>query len=199
MKIGLLFGSFDPFHIGHLSVVTSALNSGQVEKVWIIPAFKSPWKNHYADFYSRYRMILSACIGLYDKVSIYPVESDLIKILGRPPYTIEVIDFIKETYEDSEFYIITSTETIVEIEKWHEGKRILEENKFIVVGREGFPISPDIKKVKPLEWIDAFGFEGISISSTKIRKWISNKYIPIPYINADQYDLIKQNHLYEKL
>ena len=104
MKIGLLFGSFDPFHIGHLSVVTSALNSGQVEKVWIIPAFKSPWKNHYADFYSRYRMILSACIGLYDKVSVYPVESDLIKILGRPPYTIDVINFIKETYEYNYFY-----------------------------------------------------------------------------------------------
>lgn len=43
--VGIFFGSFDPPHIGHVNVVTAALNSGKVDKVIVVPAYKSVWKN----------------------------------------------------------------------------------------------------------------------------------------------------------
>ena len=41
--IGVFFGSFDPPHIGHVNVVTAALNSGEVDSIEVVPAFKSVW------------------------------------------------------------------------------------------------------------------------------------------------------------
>lgn len=43
--IGVFFGSFDPPHIGHVNIVTAALNSSIVDKVIVVPAYKSVWKN----------------------------------------------------------------------------------------------------------------------------------------------------------
>lgn len=43
--VGVFFGSFDPPHIGHVNIVTAALNSGIVDKVIVVPAYKSVWKN----------------------------------------------------------------------------------------------------------------------------------------------------------
>lgn len=43
--IGIFFGSFDPPHIGHVNIVTAALNSSIVDKVIVVPAYKSVWKN----------------------------------------------------------------------------------------------------------------------------------------------------------
>lgn len=45
MKIGVLLGSFDPIHIGHIAIVSKVLNEGLVDKVLFLPAVQNPWKH----------------------------------------------------------------------------------------------------------------------------------------------------------
>ena len=45
MRVGLFFGSFDPPHIGHVNVVMGAINSSQVGRVLVIPAYQNLWKD----------------------------------------------------------------------------------------------------------------------------------------------------------
>ena len=57
MKIGLFLGSFDPIHIGHISIISSVLNAGFVDKVIVIPAWHNPFKEHNpASFMKRWLM-----------------------------------------------------------------------------------------------------------------------------------------------
>ena len=46
MKVGLLLGSFDPIHIGHVHMATEALNRGLVDQVFFVPTMQNPWKEH---------------------------------------------------------------------------------------------------------------------------------------------------------
>ena len=61
MKIGLLFGSFNPIHIGHIAIATSVLNSHVVDKVFFVVAMQNPWKTQKAiDFNIRCSMVHNA-------------------------------------------------------------------------------------------------------------------------------------------
>ena len=56
MRVGLFFGSFDPPHIGHVNVVMGAINSSQVGRVLVIPAYQNLWKESSSKFSYRYAM-----------------------------------------------------------------------------------------------------------------------------------------------
>lgn len=199
MKIGLLFGSFDPFHIGHLSMITSALNSKQVESVMVIVAYKNPWKEGYsAGFNNRFNLTLEGCKGLFKDVTVTAIEGRLANTLHRPPYTFEVLEHIKSLEPENEFYIITSDETFSEIENWYHGKRLLEENNFLLIHREGF-IQNFHKSIKCKSCTYIKSEFNLEVSSTKIRDMLSRKINPVPFISADQYYYIQWNYLYEKL
>lgn len=199
MKIGLLFGSFDPFHIGHLSMITSALNSKQVEAVRVVVVYQNPWKEKCsARFTDRFDLTLEGCKGLFKHVTVTSIEGVLANILHRPPYTFEVLEHIKSSNPEDEFCIITSDETFSEIENWKEGKKILKENDFLIVHREGFAQN----FYKPIE-CKSYTFIksefNLEVSSTKIRNMLFRKINPVPFISADQYYYIQWNYLYEKL
>ena len=58
MRIGLLFGSFDPIHIGHIAIATTILNAKAVDKVLFVVAAQNPWKDRKAtDFNIRCSMV----------------------------------------------------------------------------------------------------------------------------------------------
>lgn len=65
MRVGLFLGSFDPIHIGHISIVTTVLNANLVDKVIIIPAWHNPFKEHNpAPFMKRWEMCYQSTKGI---------------------------------------------------------------------------------------------------------------------------------------
>nr|DAL02924.1 MAG TPA: NMNAT protein [Crassvirales sp.] len=194
MKTGLLFGSFDPFHIGHLSMAISALNSKEIDKVLIVPAYQNPWKNKsIANFEARFNLILEGCKGLFNK--IYPTRIEE-TIYNPDTYcTYFVINQIKQRYPEEEFKIITSDETIIDIPDWNYGNKLLEENNFLIYCRPGFEYYP-LDEISNCKSYCMLGTSKIEVSSTKIREMLSNHICPVPYISADQYYYIKWNNLY---
>jgi nicotinate-nucleotide adenylyltransferase len=71
MRRGILLGSFDPIHIGHISMATAALNENLVDEVIFVPAYQNPWKTRSTDFDIRVMMTQLAVDDLENcKVSI---------------------------------------------------------------------------------------------------------------------------------
>lgn len=119
--VGIFFGSFDPPHIGHVNVVTAALNSGKVDKVIVVPAYKSVWKNTETKW--EYRLAMAK--ETFDNIPGVVVDGIEYRISnGEPLPTYKTIEALKEIY--GEFTIVTSAETYKEIPRWQHGEEIQE-------------------------------------------------------------------------
>lgn len=133
MRVGLFFGSFDPPHIGHVNVVMGAINSNQVDRVLVIPAYQNLWKENSSKFSYRYAM---SCMQ-FDTLPFVHV-SDVEKDLAGPAYprgipTYVVLEELRSRMPEDELVIITTPETYKDIPEWHKGSVILCDYKFLMV------------------------------------------------------------------
>ena len=111
MRVGLFFGSFDPPHIGHVNVVMGAINSSQVDRVLVIPAYQNLWKENSSKF--SYRCAMS-CMQ-FDSLPFVHV-SDVEKDLAGPAYprgipTYVVLEELRSRMPEDELVINTTPET----------------------------------------------------------------------------------------
>lgn len=186
---GFFFGSFDPPHIGHINVVTTALNSGIVDKIEVIPAFKSVWKNTETKWEHRLMMCKSS-FNCIPGVSVNPVEYMLASGESLPTY--KVIDYLKSIEKD--FIIIMTPETFEELPRWMEGDRILKENKFLIVNSRHFNDYRD-------DPLDSKGntvifSPDIQICSTRIREKVKSGKLIEPFVTEEVSTLIRALKLY---
>lgn len=176
-KVGLFFGSFDPPHIGHVDLVTSALNAKVVDQVMVIPAWQNVWKPNSSPYTIRYDM----CRATFKyTASVDNVEWALASQSGGKVHTYDVIKFIKSQYSpygSYDFVMLTSSETFEEIPRWENGDLLLKEIPVIVEG------------------VDFHGND-IPIHSTKIRDIISKGLLPQPFVSGEVYEIIKSAKLY---
>ena len=179
-RIGLFFGSFDPPHIGHVDLVTSALNAKVVDRVMVIPAWQNVWKEKSSSFWSRFRM----CEHAFKHTAIVnPVEERLSSQLDGKVYTYDVVRYIKQQYAAHEsnkvieLVMLTSLETLKGIPKWEKGELLLKEIPIVVEG------------------ID-FHAHNIPVHSTQIRDLIKQGKYAQPFIQDSVYEVIKTNKLY---
>lgn len=184
--IGIFFGSFDPPHIGHVNVVTTALNSGKVDKVIVVPAFRSVWKKTETHWDYRLAMTRVTFSGV-PNTTVDGIEYMLAK--GEPLPTYKTIEALKEEF--GEFIIITTPETYKEIPRWQYGNDILLNNKFLVVSSAHFG---DVRIEDKDELIYA---PDITICSTNLRHRIEEGRIVLPFITDETNSIIRKLGLYK--
>lgn len=178
-RIGILLGSFDPPHIGHINMAIQALNKGLVDHVVFVPTKQNPWKENSTNWFTRCNMVMSS-IKEIDKCSISFIESDL----KEPYYTSNTLRALQKEYNDCELYLIIGADTSLNIIFWHEGEWILNNFKFITVSRPNYITDCDIKQT-------------IDVSSTMIRELAQQEKILFPLVTKDVENLIKLNKLYK--
>lgn len=202
-KIGLFLGSFNPPHIGHISIVSSCVNEyikkqNLLDSIWVIPAYQNPNKVNTNNYEQRLHWCESSYggFGYIPKVFVKDIEGDL-----KPKYTIELIEYLKSNYTDTEFIWLITWETYCELldGKWFASSRLLDENKFIVINEGKMDEDIDIdyihfrighsNLIRCKNIISTMKLPNrIDISSTKIREMIKNCECPIPYITGDIWD-----------
>lgn len=181
MRRGILLGSFDPIHIGHMSMATSALNENLVDEVIFVPAYQNPWKTKSTDFDIR---VMMANLATVDLINCKVSTVDYFNI--KPYYSSTTLRLLKEQYSESDLYIIVGADTYVDIENWHEGKWILNNFKFIIVNRPGYE-----NRVK------SHINNSLDISSTEIRKLIKEDKQVYPLIPTAVECYINEKNLYK--
>ena len=200
MKVGIMLGSFDPIHVGHVAVLTQVLNDNLVDMILVVPAVQNPFKvNPPASFDIRCQMIQSEIDNLgelREKVVLYRGEESV----DLPAYSYKVLSKIRKDFEGEEFFIICGTDIINEIERWKNFKTdILPYFKYIEIGRNvGFVEDGHFQVNVNGGALDVTRLSNSiqAISSTLIRSLCGEGKCPLPLISNNVYSIIKSNSLY---
>jgi len=189
--VGIMGGTFDPIHLGHLITAQAVLELRNLEKIIFIPAFISPFKtnNQILDAAHRLKMIQLSIEGIpYFKFSDIEIRR------GTISYTIDTIKKLKENYNNLE--LVIGFDNIIDFKKWKEPDTILELVKIIVLKRKT-SMEP---KVKDKYYNSAVFVETpvIEISSSEIRNKVA-KDLPINFLVPDRVkEYIYKNNLYKE-
>lgn len=167
MNIAVFGGSFDPFHIGHEKIVSSALKLLDIEKLFVVPSYLNPFKKefHFTPL-DRYKLVKE----LYkDDQNIEVLDYELNQNRSTP--TIKTINHIQKVYKPKKIYLIIGADNFYKLHLWdsfEELKRVVE---FVVVSREGYEVKDGIIPFKEILLEE-------NISSTYIRETKDISYIP---------------------
>jgi nicotinate-nucleotide adenylyltransferase len=194
--IGLMGGTFDPIHVGHLAIAEEARDSLALTRIVFVPAGVPPHKQATAVTSVEHRLaMVELAIADNPGFELSRIEVDR----PGPSYTVDTVEALAAT---AAVTLILSAETFAELPTWHEPERLFEAGRVAVVPREGYP-APDP------EWLAAT-FPGredrvsylegprLGLSSTAIRARVaagrSIRYLVPPAVEA----YITRNHLYRR-
>lgn len=138
-RVGLLGGTLDPIHVGHIETATAARRALDLDRVDVLPSHVPPHRTQQpvASGYHRFAMAALAVNGV-EGLSVSDVE---LRTPG-PSYTIDTLTRFRETSRlgASQIFFITGADAFAEIETWHRYPAVLELANFVVVSRPGFPV-----------------------------------------------------------
>lgn len=136
MRIGILGGTFDPIHLGHLYLAKKICQNLNLKKIIFVPTYVTPHKKDVdiSSAIDRHRMV-SLAIAKNKRFEMSDIE---IKRKGRS-YSVETLKALRKKYGVStEIFFITGSDSLKDIDKWKNLKTITRLCKFVVVKRPGF-------------------------------------------------------------
>ena len=138
-RMGILGGTFDPIHVGHLAVAAAACRALKLDEVVVIPSHLPPHRPHapIASGYDRFAMVALALV----QEDAYRV-SDLELSAGGPSYTSMTLETLKRKGEHpSQIFFIAGADAFAEIASWRDYPDVLDGSHFVVVSRPGHQAS----------------------------------------------------------
>ncbi len=193
-RIGVMGGTFDPIHLGHLMIAEAVWNEYKLDKILFIPSANPPHKdNVLTSAKHRFNMaLLATCSNPHFEVSSIEMERT------GPSYTVDTIKELRRLYgESTELYFIIGADSIKELPTWHNIDELLTLCHFVATRRPGY--APDLTVIEQLYKdadIHILETPELEISSTDIRRRIKKGY-SIQYITTEQVEqYIRKEGLY---
>ena len=198
LRIGVLGGSFDPIHYGHLAIAEYARVALQLDQVVFVPAARQPLKHgrHDAEPAQRFEMARLACAA-NTSFEVSPIE---IERLG-PSYSVATLENLHKA-NPSEYYFILGADAASDLGHWYAAERIIELARIVVVGRPG--VAPNHEQLivtfPPLaERMLLLEGPHLGISSTLLRQRVAAGQ-SIRYLTPDAViEYIMQYQLYQSV
>jgi len=192
-RIGLIGGSFDPVHNGHIAIAKSFLSSGLLSEIWILLTPNPPHKSeqNFTAFDIRLDM-LKACFGDSGRIKISSIEKEL----SPPQYTYKTIRHLEKKYPDQNFAYCLGEDGYVHFHKWKKYNNILDSCTLVVAARPGYDKSEqsDEKVTEAATFIDHYP---VNISSTKIRKLVKKGEDISSLVPHNVEKIIEKENLYK--
>lgn len=186
-KIGILGGTFDPPHVGHLIIANEVLNQLKLDEIHFMPNQEPPHKQLKSDTTSEQRVAMLK-LAIQDHPAFF-IETVELKRKGRS-YSIDTLSILKRENPLHEYYFIIGADMVEYLPHWHKIDELLSLVTFVGVNRPHHHIEtpyPIIEVKVPY----------IEISSTMIRDRIKGKQ-SFKYLTPDAVvDFIEGNGLYE--
>jgi nicotinate-nucleotide adenylyltransferase len=135
-RIGILGGSFDPIHVGHLVIAESARDQLRLDRVLFVPAASPPHKPHrtLAPAADRVAMARAAVRGN----PAFEVSTIEIR-RGGTSYTLDtLLELGAQLPRGTEMHFLVGADSALEIDTWHEVRRVLDLAHFVILPRPGF-------------------------------------------------------------
>lgn len=188
MKIGILGGTFDPIHTGHINIANKILSELSLDRIIFIPNGYPPHKEKIMGSQNERLNMVKYAISEYENFEVDSMEMFKIGNL----YTYKTLEKLKKKYPDDKLYFICGADNITEISGWRKPERIFELAALIFINRPGYEIDYNaINSLKSDYKAEIYICNGNdkAVSSTMIKNLIkenknAEKYIPE---NAREY------------
>ncbi len=211
-RIGILGGTFNPIHTGHLKAAEIVIKRFDLDKILFIPSYIPPHKKntHVISPLHRWNMVRIALDG-YSGFEPSPIEIEA----KEKSYSIITLNKIKNSYPESQILFILGIDAFLEIDIWKDYKELLESCSFIVMSRPGFKLEQakniiggryrkrmiEVKSNVKEEEIKGYDFfllhmNSLDIASSEIRRKIKKGESIQGMVPDEVEKYIKENKLY---
>ena len=195
--VGLLGGTFNPVHNGHLTIAREAMRLFDLSAVWFIPCAIPPHKpaDGLASNEDRLAMLRLAIAG-EPRFKALPIE------FQRPgiSFTVDTVQTLRTLHPDIEFVFIIGADTLPELHTWHQPLQLLSMIRIVTLARPGF--SPETAPLRlPPPWPDKLLADvrtgrPLDVSSREIRAKIAAAQ-PVPLVPDSVMRYIQEHQLYQ--
>lgn len=195
-RIGLLGGTFDPPHLGHLWLAEAARQILKLDKVLFLPAGQPPHKSNDPVTAVHHRQQMTAlAIGDNDHFLLDMTDAER----PSPHYTSTLLPLIKQSYPESELWLVIGSDSLRDLPFWHEPQKVITQCRLAVLPRPGAAVDwvwlslnvPGVDRV-----LDTLNGPTIDISSTAIRQWLAGGRHPRYLIPPAILTYIQEQKLY---
>lgn len=200
-KLGIMGGTFDPIHYGHLVTAEAVRSEFELDQVIFVPSGRPPHKNPTQVTPAQHRYLMTVLATLTNPH--FDVSRVDIDRLGET-YTVDTLTDLRREYGAGvQFYFITGADALAEIFSWKEPERLVHECVFVGATRPGFTLERLSPEVEDFMHQHAASFRfievpALAISSTDLRQRIARGR-SIRYLAPDEVAFyIMKNGLYRE-
>jgi nicotinate-nucleotide adenylyltransferase len=187
-RIGVMGGTFDPIHHGHLVAASEVAQSFDLDEVVFVPT-NQPWqKEQVTEAEHRYLMTVIATAS-NPRFTVSRVDIDR----GGDTYTKDTLRDLHEARPNADLFFITGADAIAQILSWKDHDELWDLAHFVAVSRPGHPLSISTLPRQDVSYLEV---PALAISSTDCRGRVGRGF-PVWYLVPDgvvQY--ITKHHLY---
>ena len=209
-KVGILGGTFDPVHKGHLAIAKMVIDRYRLDEILFIPAFSPPHKDRKLTSFSHRVAMLEAALEDDPHMSVSIIEAER----NAPSYTVDTLVELHQRLVSSSFYLIIGADMFAEIQLWYKYSDLFELADVIVAARPGVSFEVIADQVAKLPgnfsfdktqqmWCREDGFKVFycadvaeSVSSSEIRNLLAQGSSVAKYLVPSVVEYIQNNSLY---
>lgn len=192
MKVGIMGGTFDPIHIGHMLAAETARDAFGLEEVWFMPSHIPPHKQAAgASGEDRLALVREA---IRNNAAFRILDWELKR--GGVSYTIDTVRMLQEQYPGEDFYFIIGADMVQYLPKWREIDELVRRLTFIGLGRPGIPLDPGTLPEHISRKVLLADMPMVGISSTLIRERAAAGKSIRYMVPEPVYDYVVRSELY---
>jgi len=193
VNIGLLGGTYDPVHCGHVSIARSFLDSNFIDQLWILLTPTPPHKKDrsFTPYKDRLHMLEMAFKSIDDII-----VSDVEQHLEEPQYTFKTVKYLSNANPEVTFYLCLGEDGYLSFDHWYKFEKILQRCELLVAQRPGFRTKQQ-DHVMIRDKAHFIDHEPVDISSTCIRKKVQRGDDIVGLVPKNVESYIKDQDLYQ--
>jgi len=162
-RIGIMGGTFDPIHHGHLVAASEVASLFELDEVVFVPTGE-PWQKDGREVSAAEHRYLMTVIATASNPRFRVSRVDIDR--GGPTYTVDTISDIKAQHPGAELFFITGADALAQILSWKDSDQVLQSATFIGVTRPGYELSDEHLPGESVKLLDV---PALAISSTDCR------------------------------
>lgn len=189
-KVGLLFGSFNPVHIGHLIIASYFVEYTDLNQVWFVVSPLNPLKDK-KDLLAEHHRWAMVNLAVEDDPRFRATDIEF--KMPRPSYTIDTLTYLQEKYPDTQFVLLAGSDILSTLERWKNYDMILQCYNIYVYYRPGYHSG----KYEDHPHVRMFKAPLMQISSSFIRKSVREGKDMRHMMPCKVYEYMREMHFYE--
>ncbi len=193
MRIGCLFGTFDPPHYGHTAIAAYMKEETALEAIWLVVTPQNPFKQDQGLSPDAVRLaMVRAAVEDLEGVEACDVEMDL----PIPNYTVDTLKVMRERWPEHTFVLLIGSDNLAALDRWKDPDAILEHHAILVYPRPGVELHFEEAVHADHPNIAVVDAPFLTLSSTRVREMIGDKEDVSGMVDPKVLAIVREQGLY---